>query len=84
MALNNRKNRDIESLKRIREESLSKLKIYREALQLYNEFKKMRELLGKPIISEIDAEKIRKDLSGAEFFQLIKEIRREKIGVRQT
>lgn len=50
------------------------LKKYVDVLRTYREFKELRQILGKPIVTEIDIKKIKEDLSGAEFIsQLEKE-----------
>jgi len=54
------------------------IKSYKEAKKAYEEFKKLRASIGKPVQPTIDPEQIRKDLVGADFFTLLEEIKRRK------
>jgi hypothetical protein len=51
-------------------------KEYRDALKIYNEFKRLRKELGIPVNPSIDPKKVRKDLTGEDFFSLLEEMRK--------
>jgi SMC interacting uncharacterized protein involved in chromosome segregation len=67
---------------KILERLRSEIEDLEDAIKLYNEFKRLRKILGKPVQTTINPEEIRKDLSSKEFLALIKELkeRRHKIG----
>lgn len=39
-----------------------------EAKKIYEDFKRLRKIIGKPVTDKLDPVKIRKDLSGRDFF----------------
>lgn len=41
---------------------------FAETRKMYEDFKRLRKLLGKPVTDQLDPVKIRKDLSGKDFF----------------
>lgn len=41
---------------------------FAEAKKMYEDFKRLRKMLGKPVTDKLDPAKIRKDLSGKDFF----------------
>lgn len=51
---------------------------YKEAIRRYQEFKKLRDILGKPIETTINPEKVRKDLTSKDFLLLVKKMKRKK------
>ena len=53
-------------------------KEFKEAVEIYNEFKRLRKEIGKPIRSIVDPKKVKKDLTGEDFFALLEEIRKRK------
>jgi len=55
-----------------------KSKDFKEALRVYNEFKKLREEMGKPVRSTLDPKQIKKDLTGDDFYALLEIIQKRK------
>jgi hypothetical protein len=55
-----------------------KSKEYKEAVEVYNRFKLLREQIGKPVRSIVDPKKVKKDLTGEDFFSLLEEVRKRK------
>jgi len=41
---------------------------FAEAKKIYEDFKRLRKMLGKPVTDKLDPAKIRKDLSSKDFF----------------
>lgn len=41
---------------------------FAEAKKMYEDFKRLRKMIGKPVTDKLDPLKIRKDLSGRDFF----------------
>ena len=41
---------------------------FAEAKRMYEDFKRLRKIVGKPVTDRLDPAKIRKDLSGKDFF----------------
>jgi hypothetical protein len=41
---------------------------FAETKRIYEDFKRLRKVLGKPVTDKLDPSKIRKDLSGRDFF----------------
>jgi len=58
--------KDFSELKRLLESSQ---KEFENARKTYEAFKALRALMGKPVVTGIDPVKIRKDLSGRDFFR---------------
>jgi hypothetical protein len=44
------------------------LEDFAEAKRMYEDFKRLRKIIGKPVTDKLDPLKIRKDLSGRDFF----------------
>jgi len=44
------------------------LEDFAETKQMYESFKRLRKMVGKPVTDRLDPAKIRKDLSGKDFF----------------
>jgi hypothetical protein len=55
-----------------------KNKEFKEALEVYEEFKRLRKQIGKPVRSIVDPKKVRKDLTGEDFFSLLEEVQKRK------
>jgi hypothetical protein len=53
---------------------------YKDAKKIYDEYRRLRETLGRSTSHPLDPEKIRKDLSSEEFFQILPSLREKKIG----
>jgi hypothetical protein len=51
---------------------------YQNAIRIYQEFKRLREIMGKPVETTINPEKAKKDLTSREFLALIEEVKRKK------
>jgi len=51
---------------------------YKDVIKLYREFKRLREVLGKPVETKINPKRIKKDLGSKEFLVLIEEIKGKK------
>ncbi len=58
----------LEKLNRIRKTVNSSQEDWREAKRTYDNFKSLRAYMGKPVVNKIDPKKIRRDLSGNDFF----------------
>ena len=56
------------------------VKKYVEVMRTYREFKELRRILGKPVVTEIDPKKIQEDLSGADFVLKIEEEKKARRG----
>lgn len=41
---------------------------FAEIKEIYEDFKRLRKILGKPVTDKLDPIKIKKDLSGRDFF----------------
>ena len=74
----------IQILKEVKKSQL--LKKYADVMKTYQEFKELRKVLGKPVSTQVNPEKIKKDLSGVDFHLLTEEVkeRKEKIGISKT
>jgi hypothetical protein len=57
---------------------MEKLEKYQDVIKKYQEFKKLREIMGKPVETTITPEIVKKNLTSKEFLALIEEIKREK------
>jgi hypothetical protein len=60
--------RQIEKEKTIVQESRDIHNDFTEIRRTYEEFKRLRRLIGRPVTDKLDPDKIRKDLSGRDFF----------------
>lgn len=55
-----------------------KSKEFKKTLEVYNEFKRLREQIGKPVRSTIDPKQIKRDLTGEDFYALLRDIEKRK------
>ena len=53
-------------------------KEFKKTLEAYNEFKRLREQIGKPVRGTIDSKQIRRDLTGEDFYALLRDIEKRK------
>ncbi|MGQ9642123.1 MAG: hypothetical protein ACUVUF_08435 [Candidatus Bathycorpusculaceae bacterium] len=58
--------------------SIEEYEKYKEATKRYQEFKRLREVLGKPVETTINPEKVKENLTSKEFLALVEEVRRKK------
>jgi hypothetical protein len=56
---------------------------YKKAIEIYEEFKRLRAELGKPIRVYKDREEIIKDLQGEEFLPVVRDIERKRSSDRR-
>lgn len=62
--------RSMEIIEKIKED-------YKDILAIYARYKRLKKELGKPERYPLDPQKIEEDLSSAEFFKLIKKLKKE-------
>jgi hypothetical protein len=57
---------------------MEKYEKYQDVIKKYQEFKRLREIMGKPVETTINPEKAKKNLTSKEFLALIEEVKRKK------
>jgi len=65
---------DLKIIEKIRKE----YEDYKDVLAIYAAYKSLKKELGKPERYPLDPQKIEEDLSSAEFFKLVKELKRSE------